>query len=98
MKLSSAQKRHLRALGHHLKPVVRVGQHGLRESVLQEIELALDSHELVKIKIVADRDSRHAMGAEIIDRTGAEAIHSIGQMILIFRRNPEKPKVPLPSA
>lgn len=97
MKLSSAQKRHLRALGHHLKPVVRVGQHGLGENVLQEIELALDSHELVKIKIAADRDARKAMAAEIVDRTGAEAIHSIGQVIVLFRRNPEKPKIALPS-
>jgi RNA-binding protein len=97
MKLSSTQKRHLRSLGHHLKPVVRVGQHGLRDAVMQEIELALDSHELVKIKIAAERDSRNAMAAEIVEKTGAEAIHSIGQMIVLFRRNPKQPKVALPS-
>ena len=55
MKLSESQKRHLRTLAHHLKPVVWVGQHGLKESVIAEIELALDSHELIKVKVVADR-------------------------------------------
>lgn len=98
MKPSDTQKRHLRGLGHHLKPVVWIGQHGLKESVIAEIELALDSHELIKIKIAADRATRSAIGAEICARTGAEPIHSIGQMLILFRRNEKKPKIALPSS
>jgi RNA-binding protein len=98
MKLSDAQKRHLRSLAHHLKPVVWVGQHGLKDSVIAEIELALDSHELIKVKIAADRESRNAIAADICSRTGAEAIHAIGQMLILFRRNEEKPRIALPSA
>jgi RNA-binding protein len=98
MKLSESQKRHLRGLGHHLKPVVWVGQHGLKDNVLAEIELALDSHELIKVKIAADRDTRAEMFAEICARTGADAIHSIGQMVIMFRRNKKAPKIALPSA
>ena len=97
MKLSEPQKRHLRTLAHHLKPVVWIGQHGLRESVLAEIELALDSHELIKLKIAADRDMRKMIGAEVCARTGAELIHAIGQMLILFGRNEEKPKIALPS-
>jgi RNA-binding protein len=97
MQLSETQKRHLRSLGHHLKPVVWIGQHGLKESVLAEIELALDSHELIKVKIAAERDTRSAIGDEICAKTHATMIHRIGQMIILFRRNEEKPKVALPS-
>jgi RNA-binding protein len=98
MKLSDAQKRHLRTLGHHLKPVVRVGQHGLKDSVLAEIGLALDAHELIKVKIVADRDARAKLGGEICTRTNAQLIHAIGQMVILFRRNEKQPKIALPSA
>lgn len=97
MKLSESQKRHLRALGHHLKPVVWVGQHGLKESVLAETEQALDSHELIKIKIAAERDARKAFAEQICAQTHAELIHAIGQMVILFRRNEKKPKIALPS-
>lgn len=97
MTLTASQKRHLRTLGHHLKPVVRIGQHGLSENVLNEVELALDSHELVKIKIAAERETRQQIAEQILARSGAESIHTIGQMLIVFRRNEEKPKVALPS-
>lgn len=98
MKLSEPQKRHLRTLAHHLKPVVWVGQHGLKESVIAEIELALDSHELIKVKVVADRDDRTVIAANICEQTQAQTIHSIGQMLILFRRNEKKPKIALPSS
>jgi len=98
MKLSDNQKRHLRGLGHHLKPVVWVGQHGLRESVLAEIGQALDVHELIKVKIAAERETRNAIAADICTQTGAEAIHSIGNMLILFRRNEDRPTIALPSS
>jgi RNA-binding protein len=97
MTLSARQTRHLRGLGHHLKPVVRVGQHGLSNAVLTEIDVALDAHELIKVKIAAERDERARLAAEICNHTGARLIHSIGQMIVLFRRNTKNPKVALPS-
>jgi RNA-binding protein len=98
MQLSESQKRHLRALGHHLKPVVWVGQHGLKASVLAEVEQALDAHELIKVKIAADRDSRKAIGNAICSGTHAQLIDVIGQMVVLFRRNEKQPKIALPSA
>ena len=94
--LTNLQKRHLRGMAHQLKPVVMVGQHGLRDAVVDEIELALTAHELVKIKIAADRDARDESAAQILARTGAVAIQSIGQMRVIFRRNAEQPRIALP--
>lgn len=97
MKLSDSQKRHLRGLGHHLKPVVWVGQHGLKDSVLAEIGQALDFHELIKVKIAAEREERAVIAAAICEQTQSELIHSIGQMVILFRRNTKKPKIALPS-
>lgn len=97
MPLSHSQNRHLRGLAHKLKPVVMIGQHGLRESVLEEIGIALDHHELVKIKISAgDRDERDQLIQQVIDQTRGELVQRIGNMAVIFRRNPKKPKIVLP--
>ncbi len=97
MSLPNSQIRHLRSLAHSLKPVVMVGQHGLRDSVLEEIGIALDFHELIKIKISAgDRDLRDELVEKIIDETRAEKIQRIGNMLVLFRRNLKKPKIVLP--
>ena len=98
MSLTNRQIRHLRGLTHHLKPVVIVGDKGLSENVLAEIESALDHHELIKIKLRSDRETRSAWTEEIVRGFGAEPIHSIGQVACFFRRNPKKPVIELPSA
>lgn len=97
MKLSKSQIRHLRGLAHSLKPVVMIGQHGLRESVLEELGVALDHHELIKVKVsVGDREERDTVIEMVLEQTGAELVQRIGNMAVLFRRNPEKPKVELP--
>jgi RNA-binding protein len=97
MKLSDAQKRHLKGLAHHLKPVVMVGQHGLKETIFEELEVALDAHELIKVRIAAERDERKEIAEQILQRTQAVLVQSIGQMVVLFRRNRKKPKLALPA-
>jgi len=97
MPLSASQIRNLRSQAHHLKPVVMVGQHGLKDTILEEVEIALDAHELIKIKIVADKQERIAITNRILEASQAELVQHIGQMAILFRRNPEKPKIILPS-
>ncbi len=85
------QKRWLKQQVHHLKPVVSLGQAGLTEPVLAEIELALDHHELIKVKIAAgDRDLRDEFIATIASRTQADLIDRVGNMAAFFRANPRK--------
>jgi len=86
----------LRGLTHRLNPVVTVAGKGLTENVMNEIESALDHHELVKVKLRADRERRGPWIREIVDRSGAEVVHSIGQVVCLFRRNPKKPVIELP--
>ena len=75
-----------------------VGQHGLNENVFNELDIALDAHELVKVKIAAERDERVVIAQTLIERSGAELVQSIGQMSILFRRNEKKPKILLPQS
>jgi len=99
MPITQKQKRHLKGLTHHLKPVVIIGQHGLNEGVFSELDIALETHELIKIRVNAgDREERKEMLEIICDKTGADLIHTIGHVAALFRRNPKKPKISLPMA
>lgn len=77
----------LRAKAHSLKPVVITGQHGITPAVLNEINLALDYHELIKVRVNAgQREERQAMIAQICAETTAELIQAIGHIITIYRK------------
>ena len=97
MSLSNRQLKFLRGLCHHLKPVVIVGDKGLSENVQTEIETALDHHELIKVKLKTDRDTRAAWAEQIKQSFGAEPVPSIGQVVSVYRRNPRTPGLEFPS-
>ncbi len=88
--MNSTDKKKLRAEAHTLKPVVMIGQAGLTAAVLAEIEQALDSHELIKVKIRAERDERKLISEKICTGTGSRLIQTIGQIAVIYRLNPDK--------
>ena len=92
--LSSKQISHLRGLGHSLNPVVMIGNNGLSESVLKEIDNSLKAHELIKIQVQGDRETRVAMLSEICEKTGAVAVHHIGKQLLVYRKA-EQPRIQL---
>jgi RNA-binding protein len=96
MKLSNSQIRHLRGLCHSLDPVVMVADKGLSDNVRAEVELALDSHELIKIKLRSEREQRKAWTEDLVDSTGATLVQQIGQVICLYRRHPENPRIALP--
>jgi RNA-binding protein len=86
MSLTETFKRKLRGRGHALKPVISIGNAGLSKAVLREIELSLEHHELMKIKIAGtDRDTRRQMIDEICTRFGAELVQAIGHIALVYR-------------
>lgn len=97
MPLNNRQLRHLRGLTHALQPVVMVADKGLTENVMTEIETALEHHELIKVKLKADRQTRVQWTEQVARQFGAEIVHSIGQVACFYRRNPKKPQIELPS-
>lgn len=95
--LTEHQKKHLRGLGHRLKPVLLIGEAGLSEGVRTEFEQTLEHHELIKIKVrVGDRDERDRLIEDLCTTGGAELVQRIGNTALLFRRNPEQSKIVLP--
>jgi RNA-binding protein len=99
MSLSKKQIKFLRAKCHDLKPVILLGQKGLTDEVLSELDIALTHHELVKIKLsVDDREHRKQMIAEICDKSQAEEVQSIGKTLSVYRVNPDKAIIELPKA
>jgi len=95
MELSTtAQKKRLKSLAHGLKPVVMIGQQGLKDSIKAEIETALNFHQLIKVKVnVGDRDVRDEMIASIQSMNESELILKIGNIAVFYKRNKKKPSV-----
>jgi len=74
-----------------------VGQHGLSEAVLSELETTMEKHELLKIKIrTDDRDEKQSMIDSIIDRSKSQLIQVVGNIVLIYRPFEEESKIVLP--
>jgi RNA-binding protein len=87
--MDTASKKKLKAQAHGLKPVIIVGQAGCTDAVLAETEIALDTHELLKIKIRAERDERKQICEKMCACTGAALVQQIGQVAVIYRANPK---------
>jgi RNA-binding protein len=97
--LTERQKKHLRRLGHALHPIVLVGQRGLTPGVAEELKLALDHHELVKLRArTGSREDRDAMLTELARLTGAELIFQVGNVGLFYKKNSQLQKVLLPDS
>ena len=95
--LTGKQRRHLRGLGHELKPIVQIGKHGIDDGVVAAVEQALADHELVKIKLgeAAGLD-RHDADNAIARRTGSEVAQVLGNTLLLYRAHPDDPTIVLP--
>ena len=86
MQLKPKQIAHLRGLAHSLSPVVMIGNAGLTENIIKEIELNLNAHELIKVQVAGDdRNARKALYSEIAEKTNALAVHHIGKQLVFYR-------------
>jgi len=95
--LTGKAVRHLRALGHHLDPVVQIGKDGITDGVVAATREALLAHELIKVKILQDAPvERTEAGAELARRAGASLAQTLGRTLLLYKRHPNKPKLVLP--
>lgn len=95
--LSKTQIRFLKSAAHHLHPLVMIGANGLTEAVQKEINLALDSHELIKIKLGQLPDTEQdELILQICTEQQAHFVQKIGHLAIIYRANPEKKRYQLP--
>lgn len=89
--ISPAERRALKARAHALDPVVLIGDGGVTDAVVAEIERALKAHELIKVRAGGmEREARELAMAEICERTGAEPVQAIGKIMVLWKESPEK--------
>ncbi len=94
MPLTGKQRRQLRALGHHLQPVLQVGHAGVTEAVVAALEQALVDHELVKVRISENApEPRAAAATTLATATSSEVAQVLGRTVLLYRARPEDPKI-----
>ena len=83
------QQQRLRAEAHYLKPIVLMGAKGLTENVMLEIDLALASHELIKVKAGSlPKEEKQAFADEITKATKSDLVQMIGNILVLYRKNP----------
>lgn len=96
--LSGKQTSYLRSLAHHRKVVVMVGNEGVTEAVIAETDVALNHHELIKIKLSgANKNDRQQLLDQICENAQAQKVQLIGRVGVVFRAA-ETPKIQLPAA
>ncbi|MBH24937.1 MAG: ribosome assembly RNA-binding protein YhbY [Myxococcales bacterium] len=95
--LTGAQRRHLRGLGHHLKPLVRIGDRGIHAGLLAQVEQCLLDHELIKVRWKgASPPDRIEAARQIFTELGGMTVQIVGATLLVYRPHPEEPTIHLP--
>ena len=95
MALTGKQRRRLRALGHHLKPVVIVGQDGVTPGVLAAVDQALFDHELVKVKLGDCPEEKDEAAERLAGGSGAELAQLLGRTVLLYKAREDNPEIVL---
>jgi len=97
MALTSKQNRYLRGLAHKLKPVVMIGNAGVTDNIIQEIDNGLSHHELIKVRIGGmEREDRNASAIELCKKTSSELVNTVGHIAILFRAS-KTPQIKLPN-
>ncbi|MBO9599365.1 MAG: ribosome assembly RNA-binding protein YhbY [Cohnella sp.] len=95
--LTGKQKRHLRALAHHLKPIFQVGKGSTNDHLIRHIEEALEVRELIKVSVLNNcMDDPKDIGEELAERSGAELAQVIGKTIVLYKESRENKQIVLP--
>jgi RNA-binding protein len=82
--------RSLKKLAHHLKPVVQIGKKGISPALIEEINQALEAHELIKIQVLQPEKSNLESDTKIIiAETSSTHVATIGNIIILFRKKEE---------
>lgn len=84
--LTGKQKRHLRALGHSLKPIILIGKKEIEEALINEVNAALDHHELIKVKLLEScMLDKHESSETLARACNAQVAQILGKTFLLYR-------------
>jgi len=97
MSISNSQRRFLKGRAHSLKPVVTIGNAGLSASLLDELDVQLESHELLKLKLrIDERETRDEVIDQVVASSGAELVGRVGNVAILYRARGSEPRLSLP--
>ncbi|WP_166206465.1 ribosome assembly RNA-binding protein YhbY [Cognatiluteimonas telluris] len=97
LSLTNAQTRFLRGQAHGLKAMLQVGGKGISPALVQEVDAALEHHELIKVKVAAeDREARDALIDELVARCGAALVQRIGHVAVLYKPSQDHRQIVLP--
>jgi len=95
--LTGKQKRHLRALAHHLDPIFQVGKGGVNENMIKQIGEALETRELIKVSVLKNSLEEPEEAAEAFTKGAqAELVQIIGHTIVLYKESKENKTIELP--
>lgn len=95
--LSGKQRQFLRGLAHALSPIVQIGKDGITDALVGAVNQALTDHELIKVRVLESSPvERRECEEALSSKTQSHGVGTIGRMVMLYRRHPEKPKITLP--
>lgn len=94
---TTKQRQYLKGLAHSLSPTVRLGKGGLTEAVILETKKALETHELIKVRVdVDDSGERRTTAEKLAAETDSCLAAAIGKIAVLYREREEEPEIKLP--
>ena len=90
--LKGSQRKNLRAQAHHLKPLVMIGAKGATDQLVGSVDIALNDHELIKVKFGEFKEAKKEISEEIAKATKSELVGLIGNIAIFYRRHPDPEK------
>jgi RNA-binding protein len=88
-KLKGSARKYLRSLAHHLKPIVMIGRNGVNEQLIASVNIALNDHELIKVKFIEFKEAKKEIAAEIAAAVDSELVGIIGNIAIFYRQHPQ---------
>jgi RNA-binding protein len=96
--LTGKQRRHLRALAHHIDPVVQIGKGGMTDALTGAVDRALSDHELVKVRVLEGAPAdRHELAQPLADALHAQVVGTVGRIVILYRMRKKNPEIVLPA-
>ena len=92
-KLTSANRKYLRSLAHHIEPVVLIGKNGINNGVINSIEIVLNSKELIKIKFRDFKDQKKKLSKDIERDTESNIVGIIGNILILYKKSDDPDKI-----
>ncbi|MDR5658040.1 ribosome assembly RNA-binding protein YhbY [Serpentinicella sp. ANB-PHB4] len=97
--LTGKQRSYLKGIANTTKPITQIGKNGITESLLEQLDEALEARELIKVNILeTSLVTAQSAAEEITKALDAEFVQAIGNKFVLYRKSQNNPKIELPKS